>query len=187
MQFNYTMPIRLESHNFLVWKAQFLLAIRGNHLLGFIDGSLPCPSLVADDPESIQDVEYWLSQDEFIKQLMYTSISEEVMNQLVGCNTSFESWKALEDLYASPSKSRILQLQIQLHNAKKADSTMTEFFSKVKKIADQLGAAGQSISEKVQIRVLLAGVGNEYDSIVSSITAMSASFSLCDVQALLLN
>lgn len=64
---------------------------------------------------------------------------------------------------------------------------MTEFFSRLKKISDQLGACGQPVSEKLQIRILLAGVGTEYDSVVSSVTAMPASFSLRDVQALLLN
>ena len=64
---------------------------------------------------------------------------------------------------------------------------MTDFFTHVKKIADQLGAAGQPIFDKVQIRVLLAGVGNEYDSVVSNVTTIPTSFSLRDVQALLLN
>ena len=74
VQFNYALPIRLESHNFLVWKTQFLPAIRGNRLLGFLDGSLPCPSLNPDDPESEEDVDFWHSQDEFIQQLMCTSV-----------------------------------------------------------------------------------------------------------------
>lgn len=51
----------------------------------------------------------------------------------------------------------------------------------MKKIANQLRACGQPVLEKVQIRILLVGVGTEYDSMVPSVTVMPASFSLRDV------
>lgn len=187
VQFNFTQPIRLHSDNYLVWKSQFLPAIRGHKLLGHLDGSLPCPELDPDDPASAEDVEDWQSQDEIIQQHMYSSITKEVRTQLVRCTTSHQSWRALEELFASPSESRILQLQIQLHGSKKASSSMSDFFSRMKKIANELGAAGHQVSEKEQIRVLLAGVGSEYDSVVSSVVALPGSFNLRDVQALLLN
>lgn len=94
---------------------------------------------------------------------MYSSISKDVMNQVTSSETSCDSWKALQHLYASPSESRIFQLEILLHNSKKGDSTMADFFTCVKKLADQLGTAGHSVLKNVHIRVFLIGVNNEYD------------------------
>lgn len=53
-------------------------------MLGFLDGAIPCPSFDPNDPESASDFEYWQCQDKFIQQLMYSSITEELVNQLVG-------------------------------------------------------------------------------------------------------
>lgn len=35
--------IKLENHNYLLWKSQFLPVLRVNNLEGFVDGSLVCP------------------------------------------------------------------------------------------------------------------------------------------------
>lgn len=105
VQFNFTQAIRHQSDNYLVWKSQFLPAIRGHKLPGYLDGSPPCPELDPDDPARGEDVEHWQSQDEIIQQHMYSSITKEVRTQLVGCTTSHQSWRALEGLFASPSKS----------------------------------------------------------------------------------
>lgn len=36
--------VRLENRNHLLWKFQFLLMLRANGLIEFVDGTNPCPS-----------------------------------------------------------------------------------------------------------------------------------------------
>lgn len=35
--------IKLTSRNYLLWRTQLVPFLRGQNLLGFVDGSLPCP------------------------------------------------------------------------------------------------------------------------------------------------
>lgn len=34
---------KLENHNYLLWKSQFLSVLHANCLDGFVDGTIPCP------------------------------------------------------------------------------------------------------------------------------------------------
>lgn len=35
--------MKLENHNYLLWKSQFLLVLRANELPEFVDGTFSCP------------------------------------------------------------------------------------------------------------------------------------------------
>lgn len=37
--------VKLDSKNYLIWKFQFMPLLKGYALQGYVDGSLPCPSL----------------------------------------------------------------------------------------------------------------------------------------------
>ena len=38
-----TITMKLDDSNFVTWKFQLELLLDGNGILGFIDGSIPCP------------------------------------------------------------------------------------------------------------------------------------------------
>lgn len=41
---NLVTPIKLDQHNFTVWRNQVLASIKGNGLKGFITGDTKCPN-----------------------------------------------------------------------------------------------------------------------------------------------
>nr|GMC82660.1 uncharacterized protein LOC109150755 [Ipomoea batatas] len=43
-QVHHYVSIKLTSTNFLFWKAQLILFLRGQNLYGFVDGTHPCPT-----------------------------------------------------------------------------------------------------------------------------------------------
>ena len=67
--------------------------------------------------------------------------------------------------------------------------TMSDYFAKMENIADQCAMAGCFVSEEDLILYILAGLGSEYDPIVSSITTRNSTdhLSLKEIHALLLN
>ena len=134
-----------------------------------------------------QEYTLWHRQDQLVLSWLLLSISEGVLAQVIGCSTSSEVWITLEKLFASQSKTRILQLHIQLQSIKKNSLTMGEYFAKIKRVADNLAAAGQPISNDDKIMYLLAGLGSNYDPVVASVTSKPDSFSLQEIQAILLN
>ncbi|XP_019160926.1 PREDICTED: uncharacterized protein LOC109157507 [Ipomoea nil] len=99
--------LKLTHRNYLYWRTQIILFLRGQHLLGFIDGSRPCPSSVLEVPasETSDDAasvtanpayEAWLEQDASILSLLISSIFDEVMYLTLGQTRSRGVWLATE-------------------------------------------------------------------------------------------
>ena len=89
---------------------------------------------------------------------------------MFGLKSSREIWKALEATYASLSEMTVLQLRSQLQSTKKRSLKITDYCKKIKKIANQMAAAGNPISEKELILCILSGLGFEYSNIVVNFT-----------------
>lgn len=193
--FNFTVPIKLDRQNYLMWKSQVLPSIRGNELEGFINSTKPCPNkflvVVADDQtaETTVNPEYalWKKQDQLLLSWLLSSMNESVLSSVISCTTSYEVWNALERLFSSQSKARILQLRMQLQTQKKGSMTVSDFYSKMKNFADNLIASANPITEEDLVLYILAGLGSEYDPVVVNITARSDTLPLQEVYSLLLN
>ncbi|KAK0586810.1 hypothetical protein LWI29_012692 [Acer saccharum] len=114
-------------------------------------------------------------------------MSESALSSVISCTTSFEAWDALEKLFSSQSQARTLQLRMQLQTSKKNASSVSEYFVKMKCIADNLSATGNPITEEDLLLYLLAGIGSDYDPVVVNVTARTDNLTLHEVYALLLN
>uniref|UniRef100_A0A2N9FV86 Retrotransposon Copia-like N-terminal domain-containing protein n=1 Tax=Fagus sylvatica TaxID=28930 RepID=A0A2N9FV86_FAGSY len=78
--------IKLNRDNYLLWKAQIVPYLRGQHLYGFIDGTKPapppslavqasCTTAVLPNPEFYT----WHTQDQMILSALISSLSETVL------------------------------------------------------------------------------------------------------------
>ncbi|KAL5543170.1 hypothetical protein UlMin_010880 [Ulmus minor] len=76
--------------------------------------------------------------------------------------------------------------QLQLQTTKKNSMSMIDFIMKIKGFCDSLAAIGESVSEQDQIMNLLAGLGSDYNAVVTSISARDSQLSLESVHSLLL-
>ena len=70
---HYLITIKLPHDNYLVWKAQIVPYLKGQHLYGYLNGTTPTPSqiiIVAADgaTQALQNPEfhYWHLQDQMI-------------------------------------------------------------------------------------------------------------------------
>ncbi|KAL5570866.1 hypothetical protein UlMin_020463 [Ulmus minor] len=106
--------------------------------------------------------------------------------QIIGYNTSYDSWTALETLYASTNHARVMQLKLELYSSKKGFKKMSEFLLHIKKIADNLNAINETVSEKDHVMYILGGLGSDYLSFVVSITSRSHPVKLEELHSLLL-
>jgi hypothetical protein len=97
-------------------------------------------------------------------------IFESLISQVIGYSTSSEVWNALERMYSSQSRARIMQVHYQLATLKKGGSSVTEYFQKFKALADTLAAADQPLNDFELVSFLLAGLGSKFDPFVTSVT-----------------
>ena len=63
---------------------------------------------------------------------------------------------------------------------------MIEFIMKIKSLSDSLAAIGEPVSDPDQTMNLLAGLGSDYNAVVTSISTRDTQLSLDDVHSLLL-
>ncbi|KAL5572016.1 hypothetical protein UlMin_021613 [Ulmus minor] len=96
------------------------------------------------------------------------------------------AWNALEKIFSSSSRARLMQLRLQLQTTKKNSMSMIEFIMKIKGFSDSLAAIGEPVSDQDLIMNLLARLGANYNVVVTSISAKDNQLSLEAIHSLLL-
>jgi hypothetical protein len=104
----------------------------------------------------------------------------------MGATTAHDVWLMLESMFASRSKARIIQICTQLTAAKKKGTPAANYFRHMKSLADTLAAIGKPLHEKETISYILAGLGLNYDPLVTSLTTCNNDITLDEVYSHLL-
>ncbi|KAF3684698.1 hypothetical protein FXO37_01226 [Capsicum annuum] len=90
-------------------------------------------------------------------------------------------------MIASQSKTRIMQLRLQLQTTKKGNSSVVEYLPKIKTCADNLAIAAYPVINDDLVLYILGGLRQEYDVVVVSVTNRPELMSLADLHGLLFN
>ncbi|KAH9685572.1 retrovirus-related pol polyprotein from transposon RE1 [Citrus sinensis] len=142
LSFNFVQPVKLDRSNYLVWKAQVRTSIIANGLESFINGE---------------------------NSWMFSSMVDNVLIMVINCETSLELWEMLAEIFMSQSKVRYLPLKMQIQSTKKGSLSISDYFNKMKKIADSLAIGGNPITSNEFIMHLLTGLDENYESLVINI------------------
>ncbi|RVW14595.1 Retrovirus-related Pol polyprotein from transposon RE2 [Vitis vinifera] len=97
-------PLKLTSTNYLSWKLQFHTLFIGYDLLGYINGSKPCPSATLtqnDTTRSNLAHTIWIRQDQLILNAIIGSISHTIIPFIAQAKTTHEAWTILATTYAN--------------------------------------------------------------------------------------
>ena len=153
--------------------------------MGFIDGSLACPSETSPNPDAgkeentptIPNPQFtaWHQQDQEILSAIICSLSEDVIGTVMLASTSREAWETLAASFSSQSTARMMQIRGELQKTKKLDSSVTVFYKKIKQLSDTLTAIGQPLRPEEFTGYLLAGLDSDYDALAQIVGARSAS------------
>ncbi|KAF5451062.1 hypothetical protein F2P56_031361 [Juglans regia] len=124
---------------------------------------------------------HWIMQDQLILSALNSSLFETVLAHVIKCHTSHQVWSTLERMFTSTSRARSMNLHYQLATLKKGGSSVSDYFHKFTTIADTLAAVDQPLNEFELVSFLLAGLGPEFDSFVTSVTTRVDPISLEDL------
>nr|CAN80108.1 hypothetical protein VITISV_035396 [Vitis vinifera] len=173
-------PLKLTSSNYLSWKIQFETLFIGYDLLGYIDGSKPCPpkTLTTNNVDTLNPAyTLWIRQDQLILNALIGSLSPTIISFIARANTSREAWTILANTYVKPSRGRIKQVKNLLKNPSKGTMTVTDFLHSVKARTDELAILGAPMEEEDLTEKILDGLGDEYKELVRAVQARDTSIS----------
>lgn len=176
---------KLTRDYYLLWKAQFLPAVRAAKYTGFLDGTTT--EITKDDgkaKEVIRNLEYdsWQAKDQHVLSYLLNSMTKDTLGPVAAA----QAWAALESMFATTSKARIANLRMQLAMMKKGGMTTSAYYNKMCAIKHELAATGKVIDDEEMIAYLMNVLDYDYNSAVYSILGRAGTFSHTDVYSGLL-
>ena len=183
---------KLTRDNYVLWKAQFLPAVRGAELMEILEGTSKAPPKTVEDEKTKQMVrnpEYtsWNVKDQQLLGYLLNSITKDVLAAVATMTSSAEAWRALETMFSAQSRARVTNLRMQLANLKKGGMTTAAYFNKMRSIKDELAAAGKPVDDDEVVSHILNGLDYDYNPFVSSMLSRVEPISLSDLFSQLLS
>lgn len=169
--------------------------LEGQSLFGYVTDDIPCPpkfiaSLDATTFITTQllspKYSMWYQQDKLILSTLLFTLIESLLIYVVGIKTRREVWLALERMFAAQSHAYVMQLRYQLAILTKGASSISDYFQKAQTIAHELEAIDEPIKDSELASYVLAGLGSNYDPLITSITTHLDPVSLEDLYGHLL-
>lgn len=168
--------IRLSRDNHMMWKAQVLAYLRTHCLFPIASGDEAAPakaisSGTGDSATQVPNPAYavWYHKDQTILGGILATVSEDVLPHIMMATSAAGAWGTLETLFAARSRARINQIRTQMATPRRRDVTGADYYKAMKIMADTLAAIGEPLRPSEIISYVLAGLGQEYESLISSL------------------
>ena len=84
-----------------------------NGFKDYIDGTKKCPPKEIRYGEANPEFIKWRRLDRLILSWIYSTLTPDIMSQIVGYESSHEAWIALQRIFFASSKARIMQLRFE--------------------------------------------------------------------------
>ncbi|KAJ0979781.1 hypothetical protein J5N97_015255 [Dioscorea zingiberensis] len=153
-------PLKLTATNYAAWRAQFNSLLIGYDLLGYVDGTLPCPAatLPSSDlatPVPNPDFALWIRQDQLLLNAILGSVSPNLVPFIASSSSARAAWLTLEKTYASPSRGRIMELSGRLAHLSQGPQTITAYMQDIKTCVDSLALMNKPVDfDDLSIHIL---------------------------------
>ncbi|KAL5554286.1 hypothetical protein UlMin_041687 [Ulmus minor] len=183
---NHTLPVKLDRTNYILWRSQIDNVVFANGFEDYIDGTSVCPEKEFSPGVINPAFIAWRRRDRTILSWIYSSLTPGIMAQIIGHTSSHSAWIALEHIFSSSSRARIMQLRLELQSTKKGSMAMIDYIMKIKGAIDNLAAIGEPVLEQDQVMNLLGGLGSDYNAIVTAINIRDDKISLEAIHSMLL-
>lgn len=131
--------------------------------------------------------EKWIVQDKEVLNYLFSSLSRDIMSQVVVLDSSATVWAAIEAMFASQSRARVIKTGMVLVTASKGASAAAEFFIKMKGLTDEMASIGKKFEDEELVSYILTGLDIEYNPLVSAISARVEPISLSELYTQLIS
>lgn len=105
----------------------------------------------------------WARLDHTVVNWIYTTISKTVFDIVYQpCASAFIVWSDVEGFFRGNELQRAVLLEAEFRNLHQGDMSMTDYTTKLKKLADGFRDVGQPVSESSQVPNMLRGLNPKY-------------------------
>ncbi|XP_072061955.1 uncharacterized protein [Arachis hypogaea] len=129
-----------------------------------------------------QDFEEWEKRDECLIAWMLLAMDESFVNKVVKYEYAFKIWEVLEEHFVARMKSKVKLLKAQLKTVKKHGSSVSEFITKINKVANFLSAIGAPLTKDEYFECTLGGLDEEFSAFITMVNARSDHMSINDLE-----
>ncbi|KAL3525061.1 hypothetical protein ACH5RR_013433 [Cinchona calisaya] len=182
--------VKLDSMNYLLWKAQLIPVLISYDLLSYVDGSIPSPpqSIFDSTGRLVVNPSYvaWVRSNQSLRSWINTTLTKDSFQDVHDLSTSHEVWVVLEQQFEEQFVAKVLILDLQIQTLKKGTNSMENYLRTLKQIANSLAAIGSPISSQDLMLYGLSGLPSEYELFVIAITAQNGLKSFADLRNKLL-
>jgi hypothetical protein len=123
----------LTGSNYHLWSRSMRRALHGKLKIEFIDGSITVPT----DPFD-PSFRAWNRCNSLVHSWILNSISDSIAQSLVFLENAIDVWTDLRERFAQADLVRIAELQQEIHSLKQESRTVTEFYSDLKLLWEEL-------------------------------------------------
>ena len=127
----------------------------------------------------------WKSKENALLTFISSTLSPSVLTLTVGCATTIEVWKVLENRFSSVSRSHIMNLKSELHNLRKGNESVDVYLQKIKAVRDKLLAVGVIVDDEELLHIAIKGLPKEFNAFRSTIRTTSTQLGFDELSTLL--
>ncbi|CAN1138371.1 Retrovirus-related Pol polyprotein from transposon RE1, partial [Linum perenne] len=129
----------------------------------------------------------WFRQDKLILHAIRCSVSENIFPYVTAAQSTHEAWLILEKLYASRSRSRVLNLKDRLAREKQGDRDVATYIHAMKNLAAELSLVQTPVDDDDLVVHCLRGLRTEYHHFAASIRAHGTTTTVEDLLDILVD
>ncbi|KAL3636435.1 hypothetical protein CASFOL_020982 [Castilleja foliolosa] len=174
----------LTGDNYATWSRAFLVAITIKNKVGFIDGTVSIP----DDSSPILK-NAWIRNNNLVFSWIYNSISKEIQASTLFTTSAKEIWDELKTRFLQNNGPRMFQIRRELSNLAQNELTITQYYTKLKGLWDELSLFRPSCSCG---KCTCGGIGNlcgyfENELVMNFLMGLTESFNNTRSQILIMD
>nr|CAH7749544.1 unnamed protein product [Callosobruchus chinensis] len=148
-------PLKLSGENWVTWKFQTTVILRGRGLLEIVTGEKLKPT--GDEAEK------WCKDDAKAQEIIVARLENGPITHILSCETSKDMWSKLKSVYDKESvvSVHLLQQEFFMMNFNNSDSVST-YISQLEELKSKLKQAGEELSEKMVITKILMSLPEKF-------------------------
>jgi hypothetical protein len=163
---------KLNGNNYRMWKKMMTAHLCGLNKMGYVNGTIPVPT------EDSDDYCKWENNNGAVMSVLYKSMTEDVVQLIIGCDTALEIWITLKDLYLNESDfAQIHELHCKAFKMTQNGQAVSIFYTQLKNIWAEIDqrrpnkmknaediAFYQAEKDLLRVHIFLNGLDSKHDS-----------------------